>query len=47
MILIEAEIVVIETEINVKAPIPVVIGYRGVGEGSLRRPLKLKGIAFD
>ena len=46
MVLIQAEIIVVEAEINVEAPVAVIIGCGSMRERPLRSIHKVEGIAF-
>ena len=47
VILVQAQIVTIETEINIKQTVAIIIGDGGVCESSLRRTRELEGIALE
>ena len=47
MILVEAEIVAVEAEVNIEAAIAVIIGDGGVGEASFGRFGEAESIALD
>ena len=47
VILVEAEVIAVEAEVDVQTAITVVVGECGVGEGSLRGLRKLEGVGFS
>ena len=47
MILVEADIIAVQAEINVQTSIAIVVSDGRVCESPLGRPRKLEGIAFE
>ena len=47
MILLQPQVIVVKTEVEVEPPVAIIVGNGSVSEDSLWRMLKEKSLAFD